>query len=350
MKKEIIAIIIMGALLLIAQNGFADNFEKKYHQEYEASQNTILHLNNRYGNMHIENWDKNTIEIDILITVKTSNLSKASKTLDKIDIKFSVDGYMISAITEITESIRNTDFNIDYKVKIPKYINVDLYNKYGNLFLNELSGHANINVKYGSFSINKLTRGNTKPLNYVSVGYSDGTCDIEDANWLKLEIKYSKVSINKAIALMIDSKYSSVKIKKTRSIVAESKYDHPFKVGYVRNFICTGGYSDFEINKLYNKLSLDLKYSNVELNDIDTDFELIKINLKYGKARLIIPEGLSYNLKAEAAYGSINHPNKRNLSKIIEGTESRYWGIVGSETNPKAKIIINSKYGNVSFD
>ncbi len=350
MKKGKITAIIIGVLLLVAQNGFADDFTKNYHQEYKVTKNTILKLSNRYGNMHIENWDKNIVDIKVVVTINTSSKSKADNTFDKIEIKFAKDGDMISAITDITESIRNTDFSIDYTVRMPKNINVDLYNKYGNLFLNEVNGHANISVKYGSFAINKLSRGNKKPLNFVSVAYSNSTCDIEDANWLKLEARYSKVSINKAIALMIGSKYSSIKIKKAKSIVAESKYDHPFRVGAVRNFICTGGYSGFEISKLYNKLEMDLKYSNLELGSIDPDFELIKVNLKYGKASLSVSDELAYELKAEAAYGSINHPDRTSLSKIIEGTESTYWGVIGNKENPKAKIIINSRYGKVNFN
>jgi len=257
---------------------------------------------------------------------------------------------MISAITEIKESIRNTDFSIDYTVKMPKDINIDLSNKYGNLFLNEVNGHAIISVKYGSFTINKMNRGNEKPLNIVSIAYSNSVCDIEDVNWLKLEARYSKVSITKSVALMVGSKYSSVKIHKAKSVVAESKYDHPFSIGYVRNFVCTGGYSDFEVSKLFNKLEMNLKYSNLDLKGADSDFQLIKVKLRYVKASLSIPEGVSYELKAEAAYGSVKHPVGKKISKVIDGTESTVWGIVGNSSKPKAKIIIESKYGNVRLD
>jgi len=350
MKKEKIMALIIGVLLLVAQNGYADDFTKNYHQEYKVTKSTIIKLSNRYGNMHVENWDKNVVDIKVVVTVKTSSKSKADNTFDKIKIEFAKDGDMISAITEIKESIRNTSFSIDYTVKMPKDINVDLSNKYGNLFLNEINGHAKISVKYGSFTINKLTRGNEKPLNFVSIAYSNSVCDIEDVNWLKLEARYSKVSISKGIALMVGSKYSSIKIKKSKSIVAESKYDHPFRVGYVRNFICTGGYSSFEVTKLYNKLEMDLKYSNLDVDEVDSDFELIKVKLRYGKASLSIPEGIGYELKAEAAYGSVSHPGGEKISKVVDGTESTVWGIVGSSSNPKAKIIIDSKYGNVRLD
>ncbi|OQX98085.1 MAG: hypothetical protein B6I20_11540 [Bacteroidetes bacterium 4572_117] len=350
MKKGKIIALIIGVLIFVTQNGYADDFTKKYNKEYKVTKNSILKLSNRYGDMHVENWDRSVVDIQVVITVKSSSKSKADDTFKKIKINFAKDGDVVSAITEIKESIRNTKFSIDYTVKMPKDINVDLLNKYGNLFLNEVNGHANINVKYGSFSINKLKRGNEKPINFVSVAYSNGICDIEEANWLKLESRYSKVSINKGVALMVGSKYSSIKVKKSKSIVAESKYDHPFKVGSVGNFICTAGYSDFEILKLYSKLEMDLKYSNLFVENLGSDFKLVKVKLRYGKASISVPENVGYELKAEAAYGSISHPGGDKISKVIDGTESTVWGIVGNNANPKAKIIIDSRYGNVRLN
>ncbi|RLD68955.1 MAG: hypothetical protein DRI95_01605, partial [Bacteroidetes bacterium] len=119
MKKEKIMALIIGVLLLVAQNGYADDFTKNYHQEYKVTKSTIIKLSNRYGNMHVENWDKNVVDIKVVVTIKTSSKSKADNTFDKIKIKFNKDGDMISAITEIKESIRNTSFSIDYTVKMP---------------------------------------------------------------------------------------------------------------------------------------------------------------------------------------------------------------------------------------
>jgi hypothetical protein len=349
MKRGELKLLLLITFLFIGIWGYAEDFTKTFHKQYKADENTTMRLVNKYGDMKIINWDKNSIDITVTITVKTSSESKAESTFRKIDIDFSEIGNIVSAVTSLNESIRNTSFKIDYFVKIPTYLNVDLSNKYGDLFLNEVNGHANILVKYGNFTINKLGRGNKKPINYIYVAYSDTYCDIDQANWLKMEVAYSKIAIETAQALMIASKYSAVKIKKVRSIVAESKYDHPFKVGAVRNFICTGGYSSFEISKLYNKLDLTVKYGNLDLYKVDPDFEFIKIDQRYGKSNLHLPANCSYQLEAQAAYGSVKYPKGYKLNKIIDGTESRVWGTVGENKETKAKVEINSRYGNVQI-
>ena len=349
MKKGKLFLFISAILLISTNWAYAEDFTKTYHKQYKAGKNTTMELVNKYGDMKIINWDKNEIDITVTITVKTSGKSKAEETFNKIDITFSEKGDVVSAITSLNESIRNTSFTIDYFVKIPSYINVDLSNKYGDLFLNEVNGHADISVKYGSFTINKLGRGNEKPLNYIYIAYSDAYCDIDEANWLKMEVAYSKISIESVKALMIASKYSAVKIKKVKSIVTESKYDHPFKIGAVRNFVCTGGYSSFEISKLYNKLEVVVKYGNLDLYKVDPGFELIKIDQKYGKSNINLPSNISYTLDATAAYGSVKFPKGYKLSRIIDGTESRVWGTVGTNKDTQAKVIVNSRYGNVNI-
>ena len=351
MKKVGLITVLLGGLVLCSNMVFGqDGLKKEYKQKYKVNQSTVLKLVNKYGDMEVKNWTEDAVDIKVVISVKTSNQSKAEKVFNKVDIDFSESGNMVSAITSLNDGINNTSFSIDYYVKVPKYLNVDVSNKYGNLFLEEINGFANIAVKYGNFTINKLGRGKEKPTNLVTVAYSNGYCNIGECDWLKLHVAYAKVGVESASALIIGSKYSALKIKKCKSIVTESKYDHPFRVGVVKNFVCTGAYSDFEIDKLYKMLEAELKYANLEVDEVDADFEEVKIKLRYGKASLDIPENPGYELKAETAYGSIHYPHNQKINRIVDQTESSIWGVVGTNKNPKAKVSIDSKYGTVDID
>ena len=351
MKMEYLINILLGVLifstnLAVGQQGLT----KEYKKSFSADQSTVLKLVNKYGNMKITNWAENSIDIKVVVRVNTSNQSKADKVFSKIKVNFNESGNIVSAITNFDDGIKNSSFSVDYTIKVPAYLNIDVSNKYGNLFIEEINGQANIAVKYGNFTINKLGRGKEKPTNHIAVAYSNGYCNIGDCNWLKLQVAYAKVGIESATALIVGSKYSALKIKKCKSIVTESKYDHPFKVGIVKNFVCTGAYSDFEISKLYNMLEADIKYANLEVDEVDSDFEEVKIKLRYGKASLDIPQNPGYELKAETAYGTIHYPHNKGINRIVDQAESSIWGVVGNGKNPKAKVSIDSKYGTVDID
>ncbi|MBN1251288.1 MAG: hypothetical protein JXR51_00505 [Bacteroidales bacterium] len=343
-------LIVLGILFAISTTYAQEAYTKKYHKEYKSDNSTTIEINNRYGNVHVENWEQNSISIDVLITVKNNSKERAENTFKKIDITFKEIGNTVSAITEITESINNIKFSIDYNIKIPKDINVNFSNKYGDLFLDELNGHAQITTKYGNLTINKLSRGNVKPLNYINISYSTGVCNINESDWLQLETKYSKVQLNTNNALMIESKYSSVKVKKSVSIVSRSKYDHPFRVGTTKNFITTAEYSNFEIENVLKRIEADVKYSDFDIKNVANDFDLVKLRLRYGSSDIKISENASYTLEAEAAYGSVHYPKSNTLNKVIDQTESKIWGKVGNNKNTDSKVIIDTKYGSVNLE
>ena len=120
---------------------------KEYHEEYDANAQTMLILNNKYGNIDIKDWGRQQVKIDVLVTVNHSNQEKAQRLLDYIDVSFSIHGNEIKINTEIDDKFSRSsqwgsgnDFEINYTVQMPKQVNLDLYNKYGNVFISELSG------------------------------------------------------------------------------------------------------------------------------------------------------------------------------------------------------------------
>lgn len=332
-----------------------DEFTKKYHKEFDTNKNTELIIQNKYGEVDIKDWDKNLIEIDVVITVEHPDKERAERILSMFSVEFSQEGNTIKAITKIDEKFHRMNrswgskgkrFSIDYTVNMPKNLKLDLSNKYGNTFINELTGEVSIEIKYGNLKANKILRGNIKPLSKVILGY--GKAIIEEVNWLKTDINYSKMEIEKSKALCIVSKYSKIYVNEGSSIVAESKYDG-YDIGHVTNFVSESGYTNYKFDQIDKKLDLTSKYGGCKVGYIPKDFESIKISNEYGGITLGIDKNASYYLKGEAKYGKIHHPEGKMFSRIIENNSSSVDGIIGNEESPKAKVNIWTKYGSVKL-
>jgi len=332
-----------------------DEFTKKYHEEFDTNKSTELIIQNKYGEVDIKDWDKNLVEIDVVITVEHPDKERAERILSMFSVEFSQEGNTIKAITKIDEKFHRMNrswgskgkrFSIDYTVSMPKDLKLDLSNKYGNTFINELTGEVSIEIKYGNLKANKILRNNTRPLSKLTLGY--GKAIIEEVNWLKTDIKYSKMEIEKSKALVIVSKYSKIYVSEGSSIVAESKYDG-YDIGHVTNFVSESGYTSYKFDQIDKKLDLTSKYGGCKVGYIPKDFESIKITNEYGGITLGIDKNASYYLKAEAKYGKIHHPEGKMFSRIIENNFSSVDGIIGSEESPKAKVNIWSKYGSVKL-
>lgn len=351
--KSILLIFITQILMVTAAHAAADELSKNLHKEFNADQNTLLLIQNKFGDVDINNWDKNQVVIDVTITIDHKHEDKAKELMDYIHVDISQEGNTIKAITTIDNkfskwnfsfSDNNKEFSIDYDIKIPKNIKLDLENKYGSVFINEITGHAKIDVKYGNLKANKIIRDNKKPLSEIILGYSNG--NIDECEWLNITLKYSKLEIEKSKALIAVTKYSKLYVDQGSSIVCESKYDN-YKIGKITNFVATAGYTELVFSEVSKRLEIDNRYGGISVGYIPKDFEKIDIDNEYGGIKLGIDADASYQIKGYAKYADIDYPDKGRVSRIKESNSLSVEGTVGENQNTKSEVFIQTKYGNV---
>jgi hypothetical protein len=355
MKQKFKSILLLGVFLsLTGIWTYASELTKEFHEEFDANENTVLKLLNKYGNIDVQNWETQKIKIDVIVKVKHSNSERAERMLGYINVVFSSEGNTVKAETKIDDKFsrlsnwsNGNDFEINYTVQMPKTLDLDLYNKYGHVFIDEVEGHANIELKYGKLTVNKLGRGNDKPLNTVNLAYANGS-SINECNWLKANIKYSGLDIEKAKAIVGYTSYMKLTVDEVSSVVLEGKYD-VYTFGTISNLVMNASYSTVKADELSKKLEADTKYTNVTVKYVPPSFDGININTKYGTYRLGVDENASYNIDGEAGYSKIYYHDTGKVSKIQENTSMKVNGTVGSQTDPSAKVKIVTKYGNVKL-
>jgi len=241
----------------------------------------------------------------------------------------------------------NEEMSIDYMIKMPKHIEVDLNNRYGDIFINELSGKVLVDLRYGNIRINKLERGDAESLNSLSIAYGGAT--IGDVNWLKAEIKYGSLKIDKARAVVLMTKHSKVSIEKVNSVVVDSKYDG-YSLGSVANIVGESGYTNFNITDLSKKFNLTSKYGDVKIVSVADNFESIVFNGAYTGLKAGISSKVSFKIDAVVSYGNIKFdaPTAK-INRIEENTSTELNGLIGSSESTDSKVYVRSKYGSVTL-
>lgn len=343
--SSLIVLVLFQLIFVVSIN--AEEIKKEKHETYTTTANSVVNIENKFGDVDIENWDKSSVQIDVIITVDASSHSKAESIMKKIEVTLSKSGDNIYGKTELDGSFNNVEFSIDYKIKMPKNLKLNLVNKFGSVFINELSNKFNIEVKYGELRINTLSGDKSKPYGVVTLKYSKSS-RIDNCNFIKLNLGYSKLSIGEANAIIASTKYSKLAVKSTNLMVVEAKYDN-FKIGSIKAFKATVAYSDIEIEKVSQILKLSSKYTNTDVEEIPAKFKKIEIVNSYGTINLGISGAASYKLNAEAQYANIRVPESENLSKNKENTRVKYWGTVGTDNATKATVDVETKHGNVNL-
>jgi hypothetical protein len=347
--------IILASLLFLsaAQVAAQEEVTKEFHKEYTGKQGTMLNLNNRYGDIVIQTSESDQVVINVTVTIKYPNKEKADRLLSYIDVQFEQGDKTISAKTIIDDKFNfsgwgdSRRFSIDYDVKMPKWMDLTLLNRYGNTDLDDLSGLVQLDIKYGSLTAANLTRGNVKPLNNIKISY--GKASLNDAGWVDATFRYcGSVRMDKCQALLLDSKYSSVEIGTASSIVGETKYNK-LRVDELNNLVLDAGYDDINIGTINRKIEFNGDYGSFNVDRVPAGFESVSVESHYMGVKVAIDNDASYNLKAHVSYGSLkfNEEEFQNQKRIIENNSSRVEGIVGKESDPKATVTVEASYGGV---
>jgi hypothetical protein len=331
-----------------------EDFTKKISQLYNLDEYTKLNITNSYGNIDIQDWDKNEAKIDVEIIIHDFNLSRAEQAAKKINIDFSTDADEIIVNTNYTNEFfdiigknnpgDNKKFEVNYTIKIPSNLNINLNNKYGDVFISKLTSASIIDVKYGNFQANQLLANAKESMAELFLAYSKG--NIESCKWLKLNLKYSRLNIEDSKALIAFTKYSKLFIQKGSSLVCDSKYDS-YEVGVLSNFVANAQYSNFKFDAITKKISLDTKYSDVRVTEIPSSFESIQVENSYGTINLGVASEASYKLNGYAKYAKIDFPDDSRVNSFHENNEHKVDGIVGQGNTSLPTIQINTKYGGV---
>jgi hypothetical protein len=349
--KTVVGLLVVQAVFLLSFSAFGEEVEKTFKKEYSTQGKDLLKIDNRYGDVVIENWNENKVLIDVLVKVEHPSRDKAEKYLSMIDVYFNENDNTIEARTDIDRDFSfkgGTDrsFSIDYVVKMPADFNLDLENKYGNIEIEELSGHVKLAVKYGNLYVASLTRGKEEPLNSVYIAYGKG--EIIKSGYTELTLRYvGKLNLGTAQAILLDSRYSKLYVEDVGSVVADSKYDH-IEINSVKNFVAEGGYTGFELGSVGGKLDIDTGYGSIKVEDLMKDFDLVDIRAKYCQVRLDVDEAAAYKLNINTSYGGItfNEDNAEIINRIYDNNRKSVEAVVGGKSS-ESEIKINTSYGSV---
>jgi hypothetical protein len=324
-----------------------DDYIKIIKKEYTVNPDAQLILDNKFGQIHCNNWDKNTVAIEIRITVAATSQASAEKQFDLVSIVSNGTPSQVENRTVFTKDGfgGNSKITVDYTVNMPATLNLKLTNKFGDVFLNDLSGKGNFNLSYGNIEINKLLNSD----NVIDINFGKG--DVQYITGAMVSLKYSELSVEYAGSLFVDSKFSNLEAKK---IVSLSMGFEGGNVEIENTSAITGKskFSDINIGHLDTKLDLDIQYGNCDVDQISADFTLVSVRNKYGDVTVNIPSASSYTLEADLKFCDLDFPDgQANFTqKISSSTSKSYRATIGKKPNPEAKVIVKSEYGNVSLE
>ncbi len=345
--KKLVQFTFIAAFMLVSVWGSkADEVEKVISKEFGVKKGAVLKISNKHGIINCENWNSDKVLVEVTVKIDHSNKEKAARLLDKIRIDLSGDDQLIEGITDISGySCNGCDLDIEYKVKMPEWINLDFKMKYGDIFIDNVSGEAKLGVAYGNMKVNSLTNDETEL--YFSYAKNSHLGSIANA---KLNIQYAEVEIETANVIKVKSEYSEIRLGTVYSMEIETQYDE-IEITEINSLSCRSNFSEIEIDALAKSLIVESNYGDLEVENVAKDFEVIDIAMNYGDAEIGIDRGASYTLQAELKYGDIEYPeeNAKVRDQKTGHTKRKVEGTIGNKSNPSSRVVIYAEHADVEL-
>lgn len=295
--------------------GFSTEKRKTFEKAYKVSGSDMLAIENKFGKVHINVWNKNEIQVKVDMISRANTEQRAQDVLDRIGIKEARSGNTLSFKTDLQPMSNsgngNRSIEINYTVYMPDTNPLTVNNSFGDVYLAAFKGKTDITVKHGSLKTDRLN--NTS--NTIKLTYSQGSCHIN--------------YINKGV---IDVAYANLTLGGANEIQGASRY------------------SDIRIGNVHNVLNLDLKYGSFKVDNVSKSIRTINLDGGFTPISLNFEDKSAFNFDVTVKYGDFKFDKSNvNITSLErDNTSAEYKGNFGSAT-PKGSVSIISKYDIVKF-
>lgn len=302
---------------------------KTYSKSYNVDHDDAIQIDNQYGRVTVNTWNKREVKVDVEIKADADNEEAAQKLIDGVDINDSKDGSTVAfktVIDKTRDSNRswgiwrsNNYFHINkievnYVVYMPAKNSVIISNRFGSVRVPDLQGKTIINISNGNLIAQRLLN----PLNELNVRFGDITADMLKSGTLKLD--YGKLKLGTADDLKAKLNFSSADVDLLKSSAdIDVHYGNGVRI------------SNFDRN--VKNVNVDASFTKVLLNvkdDFDFDVTTRLGNFYYETAPVILVD-------------------KEPSSTRSYSTTKTYKGKIGKGNSDKV-ISIKSSYTQIKFD
>ena len=298
-------------VLLLPLGGFKASPEfttrsKTFRASYERDQVPMLLVENQLGNVRILTHTQPQVTVEVTLTATKQSESAAEATLAKLAIEETKTENMVALITEIDGDLNNRPgegVSINYVIKVPADLPLNVSNSLGNLEVGKLTGaDVQLTLEYGQIKVEALTGANARVEASFVNGGSLGTlkqgsltlkhCQnltIAELGQVDLEMEGTSLSVERAGTLNLDQEYGGLALGTVQELRGDASYGRLSVKELVQALDLSAGYAPkLEIKSIAptaRQVQLQLSYTSAQLNLAPTTRGQVSVQYQEGSFR-----------------------------------------------------------------
>lgn len=344
----ILALLVWSMPAVATEEYVAENVKKKEVKKvFKVSASDVLEIENQYGNITVTHWEKNEIEIRVVIEAKARNNKRVEELLEYADVRIEHSGNTVSGETSMANfggTKNNERLAVHYYISKPAKIKPHLRLRYGNIILpQENEANTTLEVKYGNINAGDFT-------GKLKINSSYGNIEVGDFTDAQMTLAYcGTVVIGDGQDLSIDSRYSNGSLGDIEQLELEASYGK-YKMNKIEAIELSAKYSNFDIQELGKELRGSFSYGTINIKHVSSALRKIQAAARYGKFNIYMPVNMSFDVVAHnmkyATYtisGGFNVTKEKNghdhHTKVNNGHATR---IINYEGNGYSDLTIKA--------
>lgn len=347
--------------------------------DLNADGKSKLYISNIYGDVKVEKGRGGTVKVDASISISNNDEEYAKSIMDSL-IDTSAEGETIKVVTESQKYANSSDkvqsISIDYIIKVPENMDVEIENGYGRVDVSDLGRAAKITSKHGDVAA-KSVKGSLVISNAyakVEIEKAGGNVEIKNTNAsvrvtgvdgnLNLTNAYGSVNVDDVKGdTQIENNNANIDVRNIGGkLVIESRYCRVDAEDVKGSIEVKGNNASMKLKDIAGDVDASNRYGSIDLtganqkvtlstNNASIDFEAaseiqkdVTIENSYGSISLSIPKTQGGSIKASTKYGSIN--SDFGSSKRVTGNEETLEASIGTSS---INFNIENRNGNINI-
>lgn len=339
----------IAMLLLMSSNGFGTEYTKTTSKSFDVKPGVLLDIRTEFAEIKAHNWNKQTVSIEVTITVNASSQSKADDRFERIKLKIDGSKDLVSIVSRIESGFfgkSNNNISIDFLIYYPADSRLKLNMEFGSAFFENIKGETDIDIEYGSFNANNLEGTD----NQIEISF--GKFQVSKLNEANIEIDYGGCEIEEANTLDLRTSFSgNVNIEKVGDLKLKSAYDK-VSIGQAKNIIGSTEFTGFRLDRLENSLKMKSAFGSFKVYSIGPDFELIDLSSEFCSLKLYVDPESNFTFYTDVELGSFNYPKSKititEYQKDI--TDLTIEGYFGSKEKVKGHMRLSVDNASASIN
>lgn len=304
------------ALVLVVSTSITaqEKVSKKISKTYAMTNAGELQLENKYGHINLNGWDKDEISVEVVVTVNHRKMETADELLHRINPIFQESDDFVYIGYEIAEKSDNwftnffekanpfdydrSNIQIDYTVNLPRKTELKVTNTFGDVILEGWTGKLKALVEHGDVWINEdlnkaditMRYGKLRARNigYGSLDLRNGGLDMKSSTSLRITSSGTDMTLSNVSSLELYSNKDEISLEEVGTIYGSLKFTTIQLDRLKTSADMNMKIADFRVLKILDPeagIAIEQESSEISLNIADFSHH-IDVTLEQGLVRL----------------------------------------------------------------